>query len=262
MLLRGYKKYYNMDKSRSSKQLAKFINYVLGNSPDEFGLVVDGEGYVKIKELIKAVCEEDGWRYIRRKHIDEMIFTMSDPPVEIQGNNIRAKCRDNLPKQAPLQKLPKLLYTAIRKKAYPFVLRKGVFPSGSTIVIIAANRLMAERIGKRIDNNPVILTVLVQKAVDQGVIFYQAGDLLYTTNHIPSDCFTGPPLPKSKPEPSHQDNRKKEVPVKAPGSFILDLKSEIKGEKDKRRKKKKDKSLREKEIKKARKQKQKYHNGF
>ena len=44
---------------RSPKQLAKFFNYVLGRRPDEFGLVTDKEGFVKIKELIKATNEEE-----------------------------------------------------------------------------------------------------------------------------------------------------------------------------------------------------------
>ena len=40
-----------MSQQRSPKQLAKFLNYVLGRRPDEFGLVMDKDGFVKIKDL-------------------------------------------------------------------------------------------------------------------------------------------------------------------------------------------------------------------
>ena len=48
-----------MPQKGSPKQLAKFLNYVLGRRPDEFGLVTDKEGFVKIKDLIKATSEEE-----------------------------------------------------------------------------------------------------------------------------------------------------------------------------------------------------------
>ena len=44
-----------MSLQRSPKQLAKLIDYILSRRPDEFGLVPDKDGYVKIKDLLKAV---------------------------------------------------------------------------------------------------------------------------------------------------------------------------------------------------------------
>ena len=40
---------------RAPKQLAKFFDYVLSRRPDEFGLVLDADGFVRIKEFLKAV---------------------------------------------------------------------------------------------------------------------------------------------------------------------------------------------------------------
>ena len=58
---------------------------------------------------------------------------------------------------------------------------------------------MAERIGKRVDHAAVLLTIQVQSSVDQGVVFFKAGEYIYLADFIPAQCFTGPPLPKDKP---------------------------------------------------------------
>ena len=47
---------------KKHKQIAGFLSYVLGRRPDEFGLVLDEDGFITIKEFLKAVNEEDGCR--------------------------------------------------------------------------------------------------------------------------------------------------------------------------------------------------------
>jgi len=215
-----------MGQLKSPKQLAKFISYMLGRRPDEFGLVPDTEGFVKIKELLKAICEEDGLRYVRRFHIDEILITLPDPPIEISDNLVRAKFREHLPERIPESNPPKLLYTCIRRKAYPFVMDKGISPIGRRHVILSSEKKLAEKMGKRIDQIPVLLTVQTQKSCNNGVIFLQAGDLLFIADTIPVGCFTGPPLPKEKPEPKKGDTSKKENPKSLPGTFLMNLPDE------------------------------------
>ena len=53
-----------MDADKKQKQLSKLIQYILGRNPYEFGLVPDREGFVKIKELLKALNEETLFRNV------------------------------------------------------------------------------------------------------------------------------------------------------------------------------------------------------
>ena len=152
-----------MGKAKSPQSLAKLITYILGRRPDEFGLVTDTEGFVKIKELLKAVTEEEGWKYVRRSHLDEIQYSLPESPFEISGQQIRAKHRDQLARPNPVSKLPKLLFTSIRRRAYRSVLDKGIFPTGYYQVVLSSSRDLAERIGKRSDQDPVMLSVQVQK---------------------------------------------------------------------------------------------------
>ena len=136
-----------MSKQRTPKQLAKLIDYVLGRRPDEFGLVVDAQGFIRIKDLLKAINEEEGLGYGRRVHLNEIMLSVPDPAIEISGNLIRSKFRDRLPQHGYAMNPPKLLFSCVRRKAYPHVHEKGIRPTGYSQVILSASREMAERIG-------------------------------------------------------------------------------------------------------------------
>jgi len=229
-----------MGKQSPAEQFAKLSEYILGRRPDEFGLVLDENGFVKQKEFLKAVTECDGWGHIRQSSINEMLLVCHNPPVEIQANLIRAKDQSRLPPRKYCETPPKLLYICIRKKSYPTVLEKGIHPTYQAEVICAETPEMAEKIGKRRDNQPIRLTIQASQAAASGVRFYQAGDGLYTTDYVPPECFTGPPLPKEPEKPA-----KPEQPAKPPhpGSFIMEPekpkskpdKSKPKWKKDKKR---------------------------
>ena len=213
-----------MSRQRSPKQLAKFISYILARRPDEFGLVPDQNGFVKIKDLLKAIGEEADWKYVRRSHIDEIVITLPSPLFEIQGNFIRAASREHLSLPVPADNLPKLLYTCVRSRAYPFVMDKGIHPMGHPYVILSSSTTLAERMGRRIDQTPVKLTVQVEKTLGKGNQFLQAGELLYLAENIPPDCFSGPPLPKEKPETRKPEPAEKVSDKTKAGSFFMDLK--------------------------------------
>jgi len=164
---------------KAVKQLVKFTSYVLGRRPDEFGLVPDAEGFVKIKDFLKAVSEEEGWRHVRRAHLNEMMLAFPDCPIDIREDRIRSVERDFIPRPVRPEALPKRLYTCIRNRAYPHVAEKGISPSGNEAVILSSDRLFAERIGKRSDASPVLLTVDVNRSISAGAVFSRLGESLY-----------------------------------------------------------------------------------
>lgn len=196
---------------KENRKLAKLIAYVLALAPAEFGLAPDGAGYVKIKELIKALHEEEGWRHVRAATLNELVLTVDDVPFEISGDTIRAKQRGAVDPAAPALSLPRLLYTCIRQRAYGRVAQTGIAPSFAEAVVLSSDREMAERIGKRRDPEPVVLVVETQTARQNDVVFRQTDGDLFLADFIPTGCFTGPPVPppktpkpKPKPEPARE----------------------------------------------------------
>ena len=246
-----------MAKHRSLEQLAKIISYILGRNPAEFGLVPDSDGFVKIKEFLKALSEEEGLKYVRASNINEILITLPNPPVEIMGNHIRAKHRNETPGYIPAQNLPKLLYTCVRRKAYPSVLENGIRPMGFSHVILSSEPDMAERMGKRRDPMPVQLVVQTEISLDKGITFYEAGETLYLAESILPECFTGPPLPKQKEPAAKSDVFDEPALDRMPGSFMLKLKGKDARDKTPQHKSKQKAAVREKEFKKNKKQKRK-----
>ncbi len=221
-----------------AERLAKMLAYVLGRRPDEFGLVTDSEGFVKIKDLLKALGEEEGFRHVRRGSLDEILVTVPEAPIEIQEGRVRAKDRAHLvPHESP-ETFPKLLYTYARRRAYPVVLENGISPGNHPMVLLSSNQDMAERIGRRSDGAPVMLTVSVTQAREAGVRFLSAGGCLYLSQAIPPSCFSGPPLRGVQDEPTSREPRILPSVPKQPGSFFPDpaeiLSGEGGGRKDKR----------------------------
>ena len=70
-------------------KLGRFLVYILGHRPDEFGLLPDPSGYVPYKSLLQAIHEESGWGYVRRSHINEVLLGKDRPLFEALENRIR-----------------------------------------------------------------------------------------------------------------------------------------------------------------------------
>ena len=208
-----------MNNRRNPLKLAKYVAYVLERRPDEFGLVPDPEGFIKIKEFLKALREEPDCKPVRRGDLEEVRLTVPNPPLEITGGCIRGRDRQRLPPRTTPAHLPKLLFTCVRRRAYPHVHDKGLRPMGRDHVVLATDRDMALRLGRRMDTEPVMLTVMTRAALQQSVSFEQAGAALFLARFIPADCFSGPPVPK-EPEPPPKAKPLPAVPTMA-GSFTM-----------------------------------------
>ena len=208
-------------KQNTLVRITKFLAYILGRHPDEFGLVTDENGFVKIKNLLKAITEEPDWGFIRLSHLKEVSISVPVPPFEMIENRIRAVDRERLPKRRIAEVLPKLLYTCVRQRAYPYVSENGIGPASSFGVILSEAPAMAKRIGHRADPKAVLLTVKVSECQRLGVHFFTAGQGLFTADKIPPGGFTGPPVPK---EPFVEKAESKPVCApKEPGSYRVRL---------------------------------------
>ena len=208
--------------------LSRFLIYILGHRPDEFGLVPDREGFVKYKELLQALHEEPGWRYVRQSHINEVLLGKDRPLFQAADNRIRVlEKKWRLDLDTPAKTLPSVLYIVVRKKAHPVVMEKGLIPSEGGYLVLCPDKNMAQRIGSRRDQRPVLLEVMACAAEKQGISFYSFGDL-FLGPQIPVRFISGPPVPKEDQESRQEAAVQKEKvrPKQAafsPGTFVLDI---------------------------------------
>ena len=212
-----------MKHSHAVDKLAKMIVYIIGRQPDAFGLLPDAHGYVKTRDLMKAMGEEPGWRHVRLSHVREVLYTSRSPVIEIKDNLIRAVDRSHLHKPVIPDLLPTLLYYPMRQRAYPALLEKGIQPGVSGMrIILTEDMALARRLGRRIDSDPVILTVNTNNAIEKKAAIWRFGKQLFLFDRLPIGSFSGPPLPKKQPEPKKAGDPGPPDTPKTPGSFFLD----------------------------------------
>ena len=211
------------------EDLGRFLIYVLGRRPDEFGLVPDPDGFIKYKELIRAINEEPGFSYVRQSHINEVLLGRDRVMFQAGENQIRALERKwSLNLDNPAQSLPNILFIAVRKKAHPVIMEKGLLPGDGRYFVLSEDQDMALRIGRRRDQTPVLLRVMAERAGKEGVLFYAFGDI-FLSPQVPVMFISGPPVSKEILDSRKESEiEKKERPVinKAtftPGSFVLDV---------------------------------------
>jgi len=210
--------------------LSRLMVYMLGHRPFEFGLVPDEEGFVTYRELLRSINEEPGWGHIRQGNINEVLLSEERSLFETEKGLIRTNLRHwNLDTKRPSQSIPKILFTGIRRRAHSVVMDKGLRANEGTYHILSPDKKMAERIGRRRDQEPVLLEVMAAQAHKEGIRFHEFGDL-FLALEIPAMYIAGPPIPKEKiikAGESGPREKKASLPDFQAGTFVLDLKRDI-----------------------------------
>lgn len=189
--------------------LVSLLTYALGVRPDEFGLLPDAEGWVPVKELVKALHEDEVWRYVRETMIANATTRLAPQALELVGGKVRARNR-KLPLPEYGLQPPAHLHYAARRRAYPVIRECGLTALEGGSVMLAADHAMAYRLGRRRDAEPIPVTVQAHRAMGQGVVFAQWGECLWLCDWIPADCLMGPTVTEDllpsqrqqKPQPS------------------------------------------------------------
>ena len=214
-----------MDKRTRQKivGLHKFLLYVLSRRPDEFGLFLDQDGSLEIKELLQALHEEPDWRYVRRSHLLDIFLVDPSPGFEVGESRIRITEPSlvSVPVVYPPADPPKVLYHGVRRRAYPALLQHGLRPTNRPYAPLAVTREMALRIGRRRDPEPVVVEVRALEAGERGAAFWRVHELLFLTDGVVPEWLSGPPLPK-EPEKAEPKKPKPQPQVQPAGSFYLD----------------------------------------
>lgn len=217
-------------RQQQQESLSRFLTYILCRRPDEFGLVLDDQGWMPIKELLRTLAEEKDWGFVRRSHLEEVVNLTHPGQFEISGGLIRS-----LPVGAVAVRKeaagwpPPLLYRAITIKSHPVVAERGLQAPAGGQLVLAATPEMALRLGRRRDPKALVVTIQAQAAAKKQVFFYRYGEELYLTDSLPLGFLQIPslpreltPRPRAKPAPPDQGTSLPQLP----GSVMLDIRGE------------------------------------
>jgi len=201
-----------MDK-RELRQMEKILFAMLGRQPDAFGIVLDEDGWVSIKELHRAVMKETGFPHITLRGLTQFFSLYRPEKFEWQENHIRVRLELQSPDLTIYKKAipPELLYVSIRPKAHAHVIARGLQSNNNKKwVVLSTEKELALKIGMRRDRNPIIAEVMALKSNKAGIVYRRAGKLLYLVEGLDPQWINIPPLPPVREKDKHKESKSSE----------------------------------------------------
>ncbi|MCR4869841.1 MAG: RNA 2'-phosphotransferase [Atopobiaceae bacterium] len=170
-------------------RISKEVSYALRHAPEEYGLVLDGEGFVPVGELLFAInaCHP-GRAPVTQDDLEEIIAASDKRRHEISDGRIRALYGHSVEKaieRTPATP-PGILYHGTTHKALGAIMEEGLLPMGRQLVHLSADVEMAKQVGGRRDAHPVILQVDAASAHADGIAFFLGNERVWLADSVPA----------------------------------------------------------------------------
>ena len=195
-----------MDK-RQRRKFDKLLLNMLARNPASFRLVADEGGWVRIKDIHKALLEEKLFPGMTPAGIEQHLLLFRPAGFEYSNGRVRA-----LPVlQAPgifdyqVARPPEMLFTPIRPKALRHVDGHGLTAADKAgwLVLLSSGK-DALLFGKRFHNRPVLCKIIASKASQGGVTFRHAGSGLYLSEKVERQWLI---LPEIREKPASEKQK-------------------------------------------------------
>lgn len=168
-------------------KLSKEVSYALRHAPWEYELELDSEGFVSVEQLINAINERNNYdRLINFSDLEYIIKNSDKKRHEIQDDKIRALYGHSIPMLISKDEIvpPDVLYHGTTHRALDSILCAGLKPMGRQYVHLSIDTDTAIQVGKRRDNDPVILVIDAHKAYADGISFYKGNDKVVLADYV------------------------------------------------------------------------------
>lgn len=127
-------------------------------------------------------------------HLVQMIEHSAKKRHELKNGKIRAlyghSIAGKLLKQAA--RPPAVLYHGTGRDATKLIQEKGLQPMGRQYVHLSVDHGVALQVGKRKDQQPVILTIRAGEAYEKSVTFYRGNDHVWLADEVPPQFIDTP----------------------------------------------------------------------
>ena len=169
-------------------KLSKEVSYALRHAPWEYELELDENGFVLIEQLLNSLNSLNEYgRYVTREDLEYIIANSDKKRHEIVGDKIRALYGHSVPNK--IEKIPGLppdiLYHGTAKRFVDSIMKEGLLPMKRQYVHLSVDTTMATLVGKRRDNDPIILEIDAREALNDGIKFYIGNDKVWLCDKIP-----------------------------------------------------------------------------
>lgn len=174
----------------SIKLLSKTISHALRHEPWLYELELDDEGWVSIESLLASLRRErKEWSNLGKAELIRMIASSDKKRHKIQNGKIKAIYGHSLPGKFFKQTAqpPKILYHGTSSDAAKTIITEGLKPMNRQYVHLSVNLEVAKQVGQRKTRQPLILTIMSEKAYLAGLKFYRGNNYVWLAGFVPSE---------------------------------------------------------------------------
>lgn len=172
------------------EQIGRTMAGVLRHFPEKFGLEMDDQGFVDLRQFVNALKNQSRRNHwIRPHHIIAIIETDPKGRYQVSNNLIRATYGHSieLDLKLPTGNVPDKLYYPTTEEEADIVLETGLKPSDRKMVHLSKTYADAMNAGKVRTERPVILEIDAKAAIASGLVIGQAGRTVFLAPEIPAE---------------------------------------------------------------------------
>ncbi|MEM6684684.1 MAG: RNA 2'-phosphotransferase [Bacteroidota bacterium] len=176
-----------MKSTKRTKNISKFLSYVLRHHPDKLGISLDTNGWTSVAILLEKI--NVGEYTLSMEELEEVVatntkkrFAFNEDKTKIRANqghsvNVDLALKSKVP--------PNYLYHGTVEKFLPSIREKGLIKGSRHHVHLSVDTETAVKVGSR-RGQPIVLTVKSGEMHAQGYTFYQSENDVWLTEAVPS----------------------------------------------------------------------------
>ena len=157
-----------------------------------FDLRMDDQGFVRIKDIVATVKENNGrMHWLRPHHIIALADTDPKGRYQVSGDSVRATYGHTIQLDLKLDtdNIPDELYYPTTPEEADIILEAGLMPSDRSMVHLSLTYDDAFRAGSVRVEDPVILAIDCNKCFDEGYDIGKAAKTVFLCKQVPADCL-------------------------------------------------------------------------
>ena len=174
-------------------RISKFLSLVLRHRPEEIGLTLESDGWVKVADLLDA-CARHNFPLTAETLVDvvrtndKQRFAFSDDQLMIranQGHSVKVDLQLD-----PLLP-PQILYHGTASRFLPQIRAQGLTKGQRHHVHLSENTKTVVEVGSRY-GRPVVLKIASGRMNEDGHLFFRSANGVWLTEHVPVNYIEFP----------------------------------------------------------------------
>jgi len=166
-------------------KVSKFLSFVLRHAPQNYGLILDRFGFAELRTILRVLKK----RFPGLEDEDVKHVVMDDPKKRFQIADQRIRARYghsvNVEPLEECRNIPNILFHGTSPHSLDSIFRKGLVPEKRKFVHLSLSVEEALKVGRRKNNNPVVLKVDTQRTSQDGLVFWKEANVYLTKTVAP-----------------------------------------------------------------------------